>query len=88
MKKWNEIEEKYLENNYPISSIPIEDICKHLKRSYDSVMKKAQRMFLKREVEQQNTVLPLDTSNIEEHSFFTETYKSSLKNKLFVTTSK
>ena len=86
MKDWTEKEEEYLKQSYPSYSISIEDICKHLKRSYDSIMKKAQRMFLKRdknnELNSSNNPL-FNLNDSEEHSFFTEKYKPKNKDNCF-----
>lgn len=88
MKDWNEDDTNYLKESY-ISNIPIEDICKKLIRSYDSVMKKAQRMFLKRnkELKMRHKKLPplIDLSNLKECSFYIKKHKSLMKDKLYLT---
>lgn len=89
MKEWTEDEVKYLKESYP-SNVLIEEICKKLNRTYDSVMDKKKSLFLKRNKElkkQTNKRIPylIDLSNIEECSFFIEKYKSLMRDKLFTT---
>jgi len=86
MKEWNEDDTKYLKESYT-SNVSVEIICKNLARSYDSVMKKAQRMFLKRNKELKNKKISpslIDLNSIEECSFYIEKHKSLMKDKLFV----
>lgn len=86
MKEWTEDEVKYLKESYP-SNIPIDEICKKLKRTYDSVMDKKKALFLKRNKELKNKKIPflVDLNSIEECSFFIKKHKSSMKDKLFTT---
>ena len=81
MRKWTEDEEKYLKETYPVN-VPIEEICNKLHRTYDSVMKKAQRMLLKREIPKESPYL-VNWDKVDDNSFFVKRHKSKLKDKLY-----
>lgn len=87
MRKWTEDEEEYLKESYPLN-ITIEEMCKKLKRTYDSIMSKKKTMFLKRSKsnkQYKEQLFSIDWSNIDECSFYVEKHKSALKNKLYMT---
>lgn len=88
MKIWTEDEVEYLKKNYP-SNVPMEEICKKLSRTFDSVHSKIKSCFLKRnkELMKQEKKLPFDVdwNNVDECSFYVEKHKSALKNKLYTT---
>ena len=89
MKEWTEDEVKYLKESYPLN-VSIEDICKKLNRTYDSVMDKKKTLFLKRNKELKKSNInknpfSINWDNIDECSFFVREHKSALRDKLYLT---